>query len=176
MVRAIRKDSTPNLFILQYSDVTWEVLNIVLIPHFAFPLSAIEKRRPLSSTARRAGWVGCNILLNEIPPDARISVIESGKIVSPLTVRRQFARLRPLENVRPPTRGWTLEVLNVIRSLRSSEFSLHEVYAFEEKFAELHPGNKHIRDKIRQQLQVLRELGIIQFLGAGTYSRTKYGL
>jgi type II restriction enzyme len=35
--------------------------------------------------------------------------------------------------------------------------------------ARLHPQNTHVRDKIRQQLQVLRELGFVSFLGAGSY-------
>jgi type II restriction enzyme len=33
----------------------------------------------------------------------------------------------------------------------------------------LHPANRHVRDKIRQQLQVLRDLGLIEFLGRGGY-------
>jgi Dam-replacing family len=35
----------------------WFVRNLLLVPHFAFPPSAIIKRKPLSSTARRHGWV-----------------------------------------------------------------------------------------------------------------------
>ena len=31
------------------------------------------------------------------------------------------------------------------------------------------PGNRHVRDKIRQQLQVLRDLGFMEFLGGGRY-------
>ncbi|MGI0085759.1 MAG: DpnI domain-containing protein, partial [Nitrososphaerales archaeon] len=31
------------------------------------------------------------------------------------------------------------------------------------------PNNAHIRDKIRQQLQVLRDMGLIEFLGSGSY-------
>jgi type II restriction enzyme len=33
----------------------------------------------------------------------------------------------------------------------------------------LHPGNRHVPDKIRQQLQVLRALGFVEFLGRGRY-------
>jgi type II restriction enzyme len=33
----------------------------------------------------------------------------------------------------------------------------------------LHPDNRHVRDKIRQQLQVLRNLGLVEFLGRGRY-------
>jgi len=45
---------------------------LIFIPDFSFTLSAVERRKPLPSTARRAGWVGCNILLDRIPIDARI--------------------------------------------------------------------------------------------------------
>jgi hypothetical protein len=31
----------------------------------------------------------------------------------------------------------------------------------------LHPDNRHVRDKTRQQLQVLRDLGFVGFLGRG---------
>ena len=29
--------------------------------------------------------------------------------------------------------------------------------------------NRHVRDKIRQQLQVLRDLGLLEFRGDGSY-------
>jgi type II restriction enzyme len=169
MVRAIREDRTPNLFALHYEPEEWRVANLILIPHFAFPLSAVEKRKPLGPDARRAGWVGCNILLSAIPLDARISVIAGGKPAASADVRAQYARIRPLEKLRAEQRGWTLDVLNVVRSLGKTEFNLGDVYAFESKLARLHPNNRHVRDKIRQQLQVLRDLGLLQFLGGGDY-------
>ena len=55
-VRAIMEDRTPNLYALHYGLSEWAVANVILIPRFAFPLSAIEKRKPLAQTARRAGW------------------------------------------------------------------------------------------------------------------------
>ncbi|MFB3924136.1 MAG: Dam-replacing domain protein [Terriglobia bacterium] len=66
-------------------------------------------------------------------------------------------------------RAWTLDVLNVVRELGKAGFTLGEVYAHEGELARLHPDNRHIRDKIRQQLQVLRDLGFVEFLGAGQY-------
>ena len=169
MVRAIREERTPNLFALHYEPEEWRVANLILIPHFAFPLSAIEKRKPLSPHARRAGWVGCNILLSAIPLDARIPVITDGKPATPADVRAKYARIRPLEKLKAEQRGWTLDVLNVVRSLGKTEFNLAEVYAFETKLARLHPNNRHVQPKIRQQLQVLRDLGLLQFLGEGDY-------
>ena len=78
-------------------------------------------------------------------------------------------RLRPLEKLRAEKRGWTLGVLNVVQSLKKEEFELADVYAHEHTLARLHPDNRHVRDKIRQQLQVLRDKGFLEFLGAGRY-------
>jgi type II restriction enzyme len=38
--------------------------------------------------------------------------------------------------------------------------------------AKLHPANRNIRPKIRQQLQVLRDMGLVEFLGGGEYRLT----
>src|SRR5438067_8030144 len=67
MMEAILNDRTPNFYFMHYELATWTMTNLLLIPSFAFPLSAIVKRNPLSATARRAGWVGCHIALNEFP-------------------------------------------------------------------------------------------------------------
>ena len=169
MVRAINEDRTPNLFALHYEPSSWRVVNVVLIPHFAFPLSAIEKRRPLGPNARRAGWVGCNILLHAIPFDARIAVVAGGQALPPHGVRQQYARIRPLAKFEPQRRGWALDVLNAVRSLGMTEFSLRDAYQLKDTLQQLHPDNRHVRDKIRQQLQVLRDLGLLKFIGKGHY-------
>jgi len=169
MKRAILSDRTPNLYVLHYDLTQWAVRTVILIPHFAFALSAIECRPPLAATARRAGWIGCNILLNKIPVDARIPIVEAGEARAATEVRNAYERLRPLENLKVEKRGWTLDVLNVVRSLNKKEFSLHEVYAHAGDLAELHPKNAHIPDKIRQQLQVLRDLNLLEFLSPGLY-------
>ena len=78
MVRAIERGGTPNLFVLHYDRTRWEARNLILLPRFALSLSCIGKRRPLGPNARRSGWVGCNILLANIPVDARIPVITAG--------------------------------------------------------------------------------------------------
>jgi len=169
MKRAILSDRTPNLFVLYYDLTQWAVRTVILIPHFAFAFSAIECRPPLGPAARRAGWIGCNILLNKIPADARIPIVESGKALSASEVRQAYNRLRPLENLKVETRGWTLDVLNVVRSLNKKEFSLADVYAHADELAKLHPKNAHIPDKIRQQLQVLRDLNLLEFLSPGSY-------
>ena len=169
MKKAILEDRTPNLFVLQYDLANWAVRTVILIPRFAFTLSALERRKPLAPTARRAGWVGCNILLDKIAPDARISVVEDGKPLPPPDVRRAYHRLCPLERLKIEKRGWTLDVLQVVRSLGKREFALGDVYSHADFLFKLHPRNVHVHDKIRQQLQVLRDLGFLDFLGRGYY-------
>jgi type II restriction enzyme len=169
MIQAIQENRTPNLFVLHYDASQWTVADVILIPHFAFPLSAIERRPPLGPSARRAGWVGCNILLHAIPAEARIPIVIAGAALPPKSVRNQYARIRPLAKLGVKQRGWTLDILNGIRALGKDGFSLNDVYSLEPGLARLHPANRHVRDKIRQQLQVLRDLGFLEFLGRGRY-------
>lgn len=169
MKRAIIEDRTPNLYVLHYDLDAWSVRTVILIPHFAFSLSAIERRPPLASTARRAGWVGCNILLDKISHHARIPIVSDGTFSTPLRVREAYSRLRPLEKLKVEKRGWTLDVLQAMQSLGKKEFSLTDAYSLEDSLSKLHPANRNIRPKIRQQLQVLRDLGFLEFLSPGHY-------
>ena len=166
---AILCDRTPNLLGLHYDPSRWLVENLILIPRFTLSLSALKRRKPLGPNAERRGWVGCDILLGSIPPDGRIALVHDCMVVDPLEVRRQYQRLRPLAQLTPENRGWTLDVLNVVRSLGKAEFNLPEVYAFEGQLARLHPRNHRIPQKIRQQLQILRDKGFLDFVGPGEY-------
>jgi type II restriction enzyme len=169
MCYAIRHDDTPHFFLMSYTLDSMLVQNLLCIPDFALTESALEKRPPLAPTARRAGWIGCNILLDRIPIDARISIVKENRPVSPAEVRRAYRRLKPLASLKLERRGWTLDVLNAVRSLGKTQFDLPEVYSQELSLKKLHPGNHHIQPKIRQQLQVLRDLGLLEFLGGGSY-------
>ena len=169
MITAIRQDRTPNLLLMQYSSA-WLVQNLMLIPRFFFSEAAIEKRKALSPEARRAGWVGCNILLSRIPLEGRIQMVEQGVAFPPSYVRQQFQRALPLSALRPQVRGWALDVLTVVRGLNKREFSLGEIYALEAELKRMHPQNQNIRPKIRQQLQLLRDLGFLRFVEPGRYA------
>jgi len=168
MIRAIRADRTPNLLVLHYSS-NWLVQNLMLIPRAFFTESVIEKRKPLSSNARRAGWVGCNILLDQIPEDGKIDLISSGSCLPEGDVREEFSRVRKLAEIPPQLRGWTIDVLNAIRRLGKTRFSLQELYGLESDLQRAHPNNRNVRPKIRQQLQVLRDLGLLRFTAPGSY-------
>ncbi len=175
MMRAIDKDQLPHFLFLGYNRNHYTVNDLVLVPNFCLGRSAIEARKPLSEKARRAGWVGCNIVLDCVPPEGRIPVISSGNIVSKETVRKKFREVKPLENLSVKMRGWTLDVITALRTLEKREFTLTEVYSFERELSGKHPDNKHVRDKIRQQLQILRDLGYLEFVRRGYYRWVSLG-
>ena len=169
MVQRARENRSPHFAFLGYDSIYWRVSRLLLVPgHFITP-DVIERRKALRKSARRAGWVGCNLLLERVPPDGRVGVVCENAVVPPESVRAQWARYEWLSGTRPEQRTWTVDVLRCVRSLGKSEFTLAEVYSFEEELAASHPKNRHVRDKIRQQLQVLRDKGVLEFLGGGRY-------
>ena len=45
------------------------------------------------------------------------------------------------------------------------------MYEFENRLSIQFPQNNHIKDKIRQQLQILRDQNMIEFIGRGLYKK-----
>jgi hypothetical protein len=68
--------------------------------------------------------------------------------------------------------GWKKLVYDQIIHLES-DFSLSDLYTseFMYKAKSKYPSNNNIEPKVRQQLQYLRDLGIISFKGEGRYER-----
>jgi hypothetical protein len=77
----------------------------------------------------------------------------------------------PIEPITSSLKGWKLAVFQCIDSIPKQVFTLNEVNEFENKLKEMYPSNQHITDKIRQQLQYLRNLGLVEFLGSGNYKK-----
>ncbi|MCS7036629.1 MAG: phospholipase D-like domain-containing protein [Saprospiraceae bacterium] len=67
--------------------------------------------------------------------------------------------------------GWRLEVFKCVNAIPGQVFTLSDVYAFEGILRGKYPENQHITDKIRQQLQGLRDVGLLEFLGGGRYRK-----
>jgi len=169
LMSRILDGSVPTLMMLERNDA-WEIQSLTAIHHLFLTPIVIEKRKPLSPTARRAGWVGCNIRLDLISPDAQVEIVKSGRLNEPKLVREAFRRFEQLRIIEPRNRGWATLTLRAIRSIGREAFKLDDLYGQEKQFAEVYPGNRNIRAKIRQQLQVLRDLGFVAFRGKGTYN------
>ena len=77
MLTRLTSNNNPNFFLLNYDLTNLEVTNFLVIPKHFFVPEIIERRKPLAETARRAGWVGCNILLNYIPQTGKIFFVKN---------------------------------------------------------------------------------------------------
>ena len=169
LISRINAGLTPTLCLLERNEA-WEISSLTAIHSSLLTSWAVQPRTPLKATARRAGWVGCNIRLDRIPSDGEIALITDGIKQSKTDIRRKFQRFVPLSNFSAEQRGWTALTLNVIRNLANITFCLSDLYAKEEEFVVAYPQNRHVREKIRQQLQVLRDCGVLAFKGNGEYS------
>lgn len=171
MIQRITGNRNPDFFFLAYAKEEAKVTDFVLVLKHFFVPEIIEKRKPLADTARRAGWIGCSILLDRIPRQGRINVISGGIAAEPEKVLEKVAQSQRLETSNLTARGWLMDVLNCVNQIRSEVFTLSEVYAFEEILGRMHPENHNVQAKIRQQLQFLRDRGFIEFLERGTYRK-----
>lgn len=170
MIGRITSLDNPSFFFMHYDR--YEVNNLVIVPKCFFTPSVIEKRDALAATARRAGWEGCNILMREIPTTAKIPIIKNGVALPVEEVVSQYHRVFNLQTKSVESRGWLMDILHLVERLDET-FTLKQMYSFVDELQVKHPNNNHIPDKIRQQLQFLREKGIIEFKGSGVYRKNQ---
>ena len=169
MQQRLTSDANPNFAFLSYNLLQREVVNLFVVPkQFVVP-EIIEERRPLPPSARRAGWVGCNIRLDQLPALGRVHMVRDSKITPKDLVIEQWQKSLFLRNKTLETRGWLLEVMACCEAIGKPEFDLDEVYLFEQRLSKIYPENRHVKQKIRQQLQVLRDSGYLGFIGRGRY-------
>lgn len=76
-----------------------------------------------------------------------------------------------IESIQKNLSGWVKDVFDMLNEIELDVFKLNNVYKYENKLKSLHPHNQYVRDKIRQQLQVLRDLGLLQFVDRGVYRK-----
>lgn len=170
MIERLQSSNNPNFFLLNYNLQSFEVLNFLVIPKHFFVPEIIEKRKPLSPIARRAGWIGCNILLNHIPQTGKIFFVRDGEIEQKEKVLSNWKKTLFLRDEKEIiAKGWLLDTMLCVEKIGSKEFSLDDVYTFENALSKKHPDNRHIKDKIRQQLQALRDRGYLEFTSRGNY-------
>lgn len=171
MISRITGNQNPDFLFMSYSKQELKVHDFLFVPKHFFVPDIIEKRNPLSPTAHRSGWVGCNIKLSEIPEQGRIAIVANGVAEDVESVVRKVAASCRLEIRDINSRGWIMDILNCINRLPGEVFNLNDIYAFESELEVKHPQKNNIRPKIRQQLQVLRDKDVIEFLGNGRYRK-----
>jgi len=169
MIERITSLNNPHLFVMTYAN--WSVNNLLIIPKFFFVPSIIEKRKPLAETARRAGWVGCNIEIGSIPESGKIFIIHNSKQEDKSKIIDLYQRTLALQTSKIENRGWLMDVLKCVERIPKDDFTTQEMYAFVDELQRKHPDNNFVQDKIRQQLQYLRDKGFIKFTSRGHYQK-----
>ena len=168
MIDRITSLDNPSFFFMHYNR--YEVNNLIIVPKCFFTPDIIEKRNALSNNARRAGWEGCNILMQRIPATAKIPIILNGVTMPVADVISKYKRVYSLQTKSMESRGWLVDTLHLVERLEET-FTLKQMYDFCDELKIKHPNNNHIKDKIRQQLQYLRDKGFVEFKGNGVYQR-----
>ncbi len=169
MCKRLAASNNPNLMLMNYDRKRLSVTGLFVIPKHFFVREIIEERKPLPPTARRAGWVGCNILLGQVPSSGKIFFVQNGQPLPKESVLQKWQRTLFLRDQGAEARGWLIEVMRCLESIGRTQFSLDDVYAFERPLSRLYPSNRHVKQKIRQQLQVLRDRGYLDFVSRGNY-------
>jgi type II restriction enzyme len=172
MIARIQSVNNPHFFFLSYTP-DHMVSNLLLIPKHFFSPSMIIMRPPLASSARRAGWVGCNIAIGQVAAHGRIFLVKDSKVEDPAKVRETFQKTLFLKDAPLEKRQWLLEILKCLDALPKERFSIRDVYRFEDYLQSRFPNNRHVQAKIRQQLQLLRNSGLVAFLGNGHYQKIR---
>lgn len=170
MIDRITSSSNPDLFIMQYNE-KYSIIELTLIPKFFFVPDIIEKRTPLAPTARRAGWVGCNILISKIPQQGKIQIIRNHSFCHAAEVIENYNKIKKLQTANMESRSWMMDVLSCVNQIPTDDFSLQDIYCFTEQLSQKHRHNSNVKAKIRQQLQMLRDKGIIDFTERGHYRK-----
>ena len=169
MMERLQSDTKPSLMMLSYEPKSKTVRDLAVIPKQFFIPELIKKRKPLSDKAKRAGWVGCDIKIDRVPDFGKIRLI-TDRIARPKNeVVASWERTAGLRKKSFKQMGWVADVLRCVERIGQTEFTLDDVYKFENYLSELHPENNHVKPKIRQQLQVLRDAGVLEFVSRGKY-------
>jgi type II restriction enzyme len=170
MVERINSQNNPNFFFLTYNK-EWNVKDFFIIPKQFFTQEIIIKRPQLAQTAKRAGWVGCNIDISKVADSGKVFLVKDSKIIDIEIVNQLYKRTLFLRDKSTESKGWILDILMCIEEIKSDTFNLDELYRFENKLKIKYPKNNFIKDKIRQQLQILRDKEIIEFVNRGRYKK-----
>ncbi|MEQ1950343.1 DpnI domain-containing protein [Mesorhizobium yinganensis] len=167
----LKSASNPNLLLLNYDASKAAVTDLCIIPKHFFVPEIVEQRKPLAATARRAGWVGSNILLSRVPQTGRIHLVKNSIAIPQVHVLAQWKQTIFLRGQPAEMRGWLIEVMKCVDMFGDREFEINEIYEFAPMLARRYPDNNNVKPKIRQQLQVLRDSGYLKFVSRGRYRR-----
>jgi len=171
-LHSVKIGENPSFMLLHYDENSMRVVDFMLIHNSFITSEIIIPRKPLSKKARRAGWQGCLIEIDKIPSIAKIFVIKDGIVYNWNNIVNKWKISSNVRQFSVQNRGWVSIILSFIDRLPDT-FTLSQLYNFENELKTLYPKNHNIRAKIRQQLQIIRDLGLIKFVERGKYQKIR---
>ena len=129
---------------MRYDRARAQVCDLIVAPKPFFTPEVIERRKPTHPKGRANSWVGCNILLGEVPEAGEVAVIREGVALPRTEVIARFRETLFLRAAGAGARGWMIEVLKRVERIGADAFSLDDMYAFEGRLAAIYPGNANV--------------------------------
>jgi type II restriction enzyme len=109
-------------------------------------------------------------LFSQIPNSWKVYYVEDGKEISKEEILEKWEKTKFFKDIKQTkSKGWILDIMNIIESLWKKDFLLQDIYNFESDLKILHPENNNIQAKIRQQLQFLRDKWYLEFVRKWEY-------
>ena len=98
--------------------------------------------------------------------------MQDSKEIDHNIVLDSYKKIKALKTDSLESRGWLIDVLQCVDKL-GNEFTLDEMYSFTNFLQIKHPENNFVQPNIRQQLQLLRDKGFVEFTKRGHYKKIK---
>lgn len=114
MIERLESSAKPNFFIMGYTE-SMSVNDFFVVPKHFFVSEIIEKRKPLSPSARRAGWVGSNILFSKIPKAGQIFYVENGIEISKEEILVKWQKSEEIET--PEVRERSVDASLIVKNI-----------------------------------------------------------
>ena len=143
MIERINSNQNPNFFFLTYTK-QWTVNNFLIIPKQFFTTDIIIKRKPLAQTARRAGWIGCNIDISNVADAGKVFLVKNSELIDRTIVENSFKKTLFIRSQSFDSKGWILDIMLCVDSIPKNVFTLEDVYKFENKLKLKYPNNNFL--------------------------------
>src|SRR5580704_10637072 len=104
----LASDTNPNLALMSDDLARFAVTDFFVVPKQFFTAAIIRERPPLAPTARRAGWVGSNILLRDVPEAGKVWLVKGGEALGRDAVLAQRRSTLFLREAGAAARGWLI--------------------------------------------------------------------
>jgi type II restriction enzyme len=168
--RAFDEGRVPSFLVLAYSRESRQVTDLIGFNRALLsPLALMKRVKPLARPGSQPYYM-CSLNTQSVPECGKIPIVRNGfsrpqKFVRESWDRFRFLRLRSTSE----DSAWSRDILACIAQLPGREFTVGELFAFASGLQEQHPNNHHIREKIRQQLQILCAQRVIRRISPGVY-------